>query len=129
MKNEIENFDEKLSRFTKVKYNIPVILSSQSASYNKTGIGYQLDNSFILIFLSKKNKNCSNYNCNFYHKHGHLESLCFSKTHDLRWSKWYDSRHLKSTNAIGSQKIWIPNVKNLIYFEGMICDFKGQNAN
>lgn len=52
--------------------------------------------------MSCTQKKNSDYKCNSYHRLGHLEPYCFSKMHDLRWSKVYisnDSRHLKSSNA------------------------------
>lgn len=56
-------------------------------SYNKTGLGYQPNKSFISISHDRNKSNHYVLKCKYYNKIGHLETFCYSKLNGLRWSK------------------------------------------
>lgn len=128
LENQVNSLHDTLGEFTKGKWNLDLIIYIQRASYDKTGLRYQPNKSFISICHDKKKTNKSLFKCNCCRKLGHFEPFYFSKLHDLRCFNGYDSRHLKLLIHKNKKRL-VYQKQNLIYFTGRLCNFKRKNAN
>lgn len=95
MKNEVDKLHETLGKFTKGKEILYLIFLNQWNSYNKNRLRYQPNKFIISIFHDRKKSNLHMFKYKYFNKLGHLETLCYPKFHDLRWSKGNIPRPLK----------------------------------
>lgn len=106
-KKEVIDLHETLSKFTKGKENIDLILSSQKTCLNKNGLGFKRDKTHNKG-LNHKKKNCTVYKGSYYNKFGNLEPFYFDT---MKRYKDSNLRPSGKTNTHGPKKIWVPKVK------------------
>lgn len=93
-KNEIEYLLKELTKLTKGRDNLNMILSNKTTSYNKASICYELNSnakSLMSICYVEKKTNCYVYKCDYYCRIGHFELYFFNKMEDLKWSNRFKS--------------------------------------
>lgn len=99
LKNKISSLYDTLGKFTEGRQNLYLTLYNQMTLYKESGLYYQPNKNFISKCHAKKKTIRPIFKCNYCHKLCNLEHLCFYEICDLRWSKGYDSRHLKPTST------------------------------
>lgn len=78
-----------------------MILSNQSETYNKVGLGYESKNNakyFNKIYHFKRKTNYNVFKCNYCGRNDHNTMYCFNKIYDLKWTP-------KSSSKFSTQKI------------------------
>lgn len=105
-KKEVKDLHEIISKFTKGK-NLDLILSNQRHPLNKTRLQFKSNISHTKGFYRKKS-NCPTYKCSYCEIFDNLYLFCF---HKLRRSVGSNHRPLRTTNALGPKKIWVPKMK------------------
>lgn len=89
LKIKIEDLHETLPKFARGRYDIDIILSNLTWTYNKVSLSYQAKNNgktFNKICPAKNKINHSVFKCNYCSRNDYIAPYCFDKIHDLKLS-------------------------------------------
>lgn len=107
LEKEVIESHETLGKFIQGKEKPDLIISSQSPSLHKNGLGFKKDRKSSKGVYHKKN-NCPIYKYIHCKRVGLLKPFCFEK---LKRFKGYNPRPYGKINPAGPKKIWVLEVK------------------
>jgi len=110
LEKQVGDLTDSLSKLTKGKEGLDILLGKQMVSFHKAGIGYNPTQHKNLFDKDLPPTCHPKLTCNFCRKIGHIASSCRMKIFPNVRKTWVPKNQTK-TNLKGPKMIWVPKVK------------------
>jgi regulator of replication initiation timing len=116
---QINDLTESLSKFTKGKDGLDLLLGKQRCFFHKTGIGYNPNehkNFYKNLFEKNPSSGHSKLTCHYCGKLGHISPSCPMKGYSFTYvnKTWVQKNqtYFAQANPHGPKMIWVPKIKS-----------------